>query len=208
MKKLLVSLMFLFILSGGYAHAQTTNPAFCKNGTCTYIALEPLPIGGYTNCYGGANEVCKNPVSFQSLVSNSFKLLLGAGATIAVVMLIIGALTYMFSDILHKRVNALARIRGAMWAIVLLVSSYLILNTINPDLVTFKLDLTAVTSSPSTPASGQRIYITSSETTIYNGPNAHSQLSDMQSQCQSPKSVRATESGSDSQGEYTKYACN
>jgi hypothetical protein len=70
-----------------------------------------------------------------------FKLLIGAGATIAIVMIVLGALTYMFSDIVGNKKKALDRIRGAMWAIVLLLSSYLILFTINPDLVQFKLNL-------------------------------------------------------------------
>lgn len=148
MKKLLLSLAFLFVLSGSYAHAQT--PAFCKGGTCTYIALEPLPLGAdYQNCYGGVNEKCSNPVPFQALVTRGFQLLLGVGSTVAVVMLVMGALTYMFSDVLNSKKNALGRIRNAMWAIVLLVSCYLILNTINPDLVTFKLDLTAIGGQPS-----------------------------------------------------------
>ena len=206
MKKLLLSLMILFVLSGSYAHAQTPPEPFCKNGTCTYIALEPLPIAGYENCYGGANKDCKNPVSFQSLVSNSFKILLGAGATIAVVMLIIGALTYMFSDVVGHKTKAIARIRGAMWAIVLLVSSYLILYTVNPDLITFKLYLTAITSPPS--SSGTRVIITNpSGENIYNGPKAYDQLWELKSKCPSPKDVHQVGSGNDSGGDYVTWRC-
>lgn len=79
--------------------------------------------------------------SFPQLISSSFRLLIGAGAVIAVVMIVLGALTYMFSDIAGNKKNALNRIRNAMWAIVLLVSSYLILYTINPELVQFNLNL-------------------------------------------------------------------
>jgi hypothetical protein len=145
MKKFALFIAFLLLLLGSYAQAQTT--PFCQGVSCTYTALEPLPLGpNYSNCYGAANAECRTPVNFQGLVSASFKLLLGAGAAIAIVMLILGALTYMFSDIVKNKATALARIRGAMWAIVLLVSSYLILNTINPDLVTFKLNLSSINS--------------------------------------------------------------
>ncbi|MDB5225647.1 MAG: hypothetical protein JWL87_599 [Candidatus Adlerbacteria bacterium] len=120
---------------------QPINPnAFCQGGKCTYIPLEPLP--GLPNIYG-PNQ---GQGSFQSLITSSFQLLLGAGATLAVVMLVLGALTYMFSDVVGNKTKALGRIRGAMWAIVLLMSSYLILNTINPELVTFKLNLSSITS--------------------------------------------------------------
>jgi hypothetical protein len=86
-------------------------------------------------------------------------LFIGAGAAIAIVMLVLGALTYMFSDIAKNKTGALSRIRNAMWAIVLLLSSYLILNTINPDLVKFKLNLSATgtTQAPTTPAAQQTL---------------------------------------------------
>ncbi len=200
MKKILLSLMFLLVLSGGYAHAQTPSQPFCQNGTCTYVSLEPIPLPG-----GGV----VNANSFQSYVSGAFKLLLAAGSATAVVMLVIGALTYMFSDVVGHKTKALARIRGAMWAIVLLVSCYLILNTINPDLVTFKLDLNAINNpTGATPTPATSVPITNpSGTNIYNGSNAYDQLMNLQSQCQSPKAVHATSNGRDSGGEYVSWTC-
>lgn len=136
MKKTLIIAALFFFLCGGYAHAQTQPEQkasqFCTGGSCTYEPLEPLPY--LPNKYGPEN-------SFASAIPGIFKLLIGAGATIAVVMIVLGALTYMFSDIVGNKKKALDRIRGAMWAIVLLVSSYLILSTINPELVTFNLKL-------------------------------------------------------------------
>lgn len=114
--------------------AVTRNPnAFCTGGSCTYVPLEPLP--GLPNQYGPGKG------SIQSWVGQGFTLLIGAGALVAIIMIVLGALTYMFSDIAGNKKNALARIRNAMWAIVILVSSYLILYTINPDLLTFNLNI-------------------------------------------------------------------
>ncbi|MBP7770510.1 MAG: hypothetical protein KA066_01200 [Candidatus Pacebacteria bacterium] len=198
MKKLLVSLAFLFVLSGSYAHAQTATPAFCKNGTCTYIALEPLPLGAdYQNCYGGVNEKCSNPVPFQALVTRGFQLLLGVGSTIAVVMLVMGALTYMFSDVLNSKKNALGRIRNAMWAIVLLVSCYLILNTINPDLVTFKLDLTAIGGQP-----------TQTQPTVPGGVTTQTQTTQTQGQIQTPPTQEQINQCQASGGQYHLVGVN
>lgn len=156
MKKLLLALALLLLLPGGYAHAQ----AFCQNGACTYTSLEPLPLPG-----GGVIDA----TSFPGYVSTAFKLLLASGATIAVVMLILGAMTYMFSDVVSNKKNALDRIRGSMWAIVLLVSSYLILNTINPDLVTFKLNLAPIPTTPGQPANGNPVRTTQPNNTVTTG---------------------------------------
>jgi hypothetical protein len=119
------------LVSQGFSDVSGKS-SFCTGGSCTYEPLEPLPY--LPNKYGPEN-------SFASAIPGIFKLLIGGGATIAVVMIVLGALTYMFSDIVGNKKKALDRIRGAMWAIVLLVSSYLILATINPDLVTFSLKL-------------------------------------------------------------------
>lgn len=149
MKTLFASAVLFLILTAGYAHAQTQQTSqFCTGGTCTYVPLEPLPcLAGSTGCKNGALDTS----SIASAIPNAFKLLIGAGAIIAVVMIVLGALTYMFSDIAGNKKNALTRIRNAMWAIVILVSSYLILYTINPDLVTFKLNLSVVGNYSTTP---------------------------------------------------------
>lgn len=136
-------------VSQGFSAVGTANNAdrstFCTGGSCTYVPLEPLP--GLPKSYGPNN----GQGSFANLIGNSFKLLIGAGALIAIIMIVLGALTYMFSDIVGNKKKALDRIRGAMWAIVLLVSSYLILFTINPDLVQFKLNLSATNNFNITP---------------------------------------------------------
>jgi len=128
--------------------ASTNSNTFCSGGSCTYVPLEPLPL--LPDCYGpNCTALGKTGGgSFEGLIGNSFKLLIGAGAMIAVIMIVLGALTYMFSDIVGNKKKALERIRGAMWAIVLLVSSYLILFTINPELVTFNLELVSQNTPP------------------------------------------------------------
>ncbi len=156
MKKLLLTIaLTLSFMGASYAQAQTpiqgTTPTqavsqFCTGGSCTYVPLEPLP--GLPNSYGPNQGIA-------SYISSGFKLLIGAGALIAVIMIILGALTYMFSDIVGNKKKALERIRGAMWGLVILVSSYLILYTINPDLTKFSLNLnTANNFTPAPNAAG------------------------------------------------------
>jgi hypothetical protein len=80
------------------------------------------------------------------------RLFIWLGGIVAVVMIIIGALTYMFSDIVSNKSRAIARIRGAMWALVLLASSWLILNSINPQLVNLNLKINPAAPVTSTSA--------------------------------------------------------
>ncbi len=120
------------------------NPnVFCTGGSCTYIPLEPLPF--LPNIYGPGQG------SVGTWIGGSFKLLIGAGAVIAVAMIVLGALTYMFSDVVGNKKNALNRIRNAMWGVVILLASYLILYTINPELVSFNLKLVPSNNYNQTP---------------------------------------------------------
>jgi hypothetical protein len=123
----------------------TSNPnqpnpnAFCAGGSCTYTPLEPLPgLPATFGCKAG-DPNCQN--SFSSLVGGAIRLFIWLGAIVAVVVLILGALTYMFSDVITNKTRAIARIRNAMWGILILASSWLILNTINPQLVNLNLKL-------------------------------------------------------------------
>lgn len=197
MKRLFLILAFLLLLSGGYAQAQT----FCQGGSCTYTSLEPLP--GLPSTFG------PNSGSFPELVSKSFQLLLGAGAAIAVVMLIIGALTYMFSDVITDKFKAKERIRNTMWAIVLLVSSYLILNTINPDLVTFKLNFSAISGAKNSQTSAPlQIAVTApNSVNIYDGATAYDDLMRVNEKCTGGKRMSQTGSGTDTRGRYVTWTC-
>ena len=206
MKTLFLSIVLFLFLSAGYAHAQTqptqTATQFCTGGSCTYVPLEPLP--GLPTSYG------PNQGSFPTLIGNAFKLLIGAGAVIAVVMIVLGALTYMFSDIVGNKTKALSRIRNAMWAVVLLVSSYLILVTINPELVKFNLNLNGANNNGAAQnPTGTRIFVNGpSGANIYHSTaNSYDQYMNLLDQCQSPKALRAAGNGSDSQGNYTTWVC-
>jgi len=215
MKKLFVSALFLLLITPGYAYAQTppqTTQAvtpFCKGGTCTYTPLEPIPCpAGAPGCKNGAIDVA----AFPNLVGNIFRLLIGAGGLIAIVMLVLGALTYMFSDIAGNKKDALERIRGAMWAIVLLVSSYLILYTINPDLISFKLAINPTNNFDVGPQQSTPVrvpVVNPSGTKIYDGPDSYDQQMNLAAQCESggAKALHQVGRDTDSKGGYMLYKC-
>jgi len=89
-----------------------------------YIPLEPL-----------VGEDSKQ-ANFCQLLNLIFKTLIYLGGMAAVLFLVLGGITYMVSEVVDKRGAARERIKAAVLGLVLLLASWIILNTINPQLVT------------------------------------------------------------------------
>lgn len=92
------------------------------SGSLVYTPLEPLP-----------GQVA-NP-NFCNLITLLFKYLIYIGGMVAVLFLVLGGISYMVSDVVDKRARARERIQAAVWGLLLLLSTWIILNTINPELV-------------------------------------------------------------------------
>lgn len=88
-----------------------------------YIPLEPFP--GQTTGQG----------NFCELLNSVFKFLIYLGAMLAVLFLVLAGITYMISEVVDKRSAARDRIKAAVWGLIILLASWIILNTINPGLV-------------------------------------------------------------------------
>lgn len=108
---------------------------FCQGGQCTYTPLEPLP---------GAPPLFGDRDSFQKLLSNLFRMLIAAGALFAVVMITANGVRYMLSDVVTDKGAARKRIETSLWGLLLLITAWLILFTINPNLLKFNLNLDTV----------------------------------------------------------------
>jgi len=89
-----------------------------------YAPLEPL-----TQHVAYAN--------FADYLSTVYKLAITIGALIAVVMLVTGGVRYMLSESFTDIDKAKTRIKNALWGLLILVGSFLILYTINPNLLNF-----------------------------------------------------------------------
>jgi len=117
---ILLIVIFLFFLSIGFCFARRVEV--------------PLP---------GLGEEPDLP----EYISTIFKLVMGIAGTIAVLALVIGAVQYMTSAGNPEAISdAKKRIFGAIFGIILLLSSYLILRTINPQLI--GLELTPLSEVP------------------------------------------------------------
>lgn len=179
MKKLLVTLIACFLIAGipsnnvlAAIDLEVTcygDPTNCANGNQSsgsinptgnldYIPLEPLPGVNYDT-----------EASFGSLLQGIFRILIGLGGLVAVLMLVLGGVAYMTSEAVDKTQRARERITAALWGLLLLISSVLILTTINPQLLRFDFIPGSSGSSPPSSSGGGTNTTQSSIPTLTNG---------------------------------------
>jgi len=148
---LILSCCFVFLLSTFY---------FLLSTASAYTFLEPLPqvSGGRVSCIDEAN--CQDPyfvgpvqpgvstgvsVTFTDYARYIFNFALAAAAFLAVVQITIAGAQWIVSGASESVLgNAKGRIKDAIYGLILAFGSYLILYTVNPDLVTMSLNIPAV----------------------------------------------------------------
>ena len=122
----------LVLSFAGPALAQAQEPGFkCdSNGAnCTYVPLEPIP---------GLEQ--SGNTDLGTFLTSLFKILFSLSALVAVGMLTIGGIEYMVSEVPGVKAHALERAKAAIYGILILAGSWLLLNTINPQLLKFDLN--------------------------------------------------------------------
>lgn len=97
-----------------------------------------------------SNEASKTVRGLPEYLHYAFPILIRTAITLAVVMITIGAIQYMFSGVPGAKGEGLKRIKEAIWGLLLALTAYLILNTINPRLVSLDFDLENLNSNPTT----------------------------------------------------------
>lgn len=132
----ILSLVLVIFLGGILvAHANTIS----------YTPLAPLPIGE-----GGAIPMGKDasgklvPMyeSMSAYLVGMMKLIIALGGVLAIVMAIIGGVQRIASGISPSaKADANKRVTDALTGLALVLASYLILNSINPNLVKINFDL-------------------------------------------------------------------
>jgi hypothetical protein len=104
-----------------------------------FIALQPIALAAVNVCHnleiklpGIASSVC-GPGDY---LSGIYKLAVGIAVALAAIMIVYGGILWSTSgDSPSRKTEAKKHITQAIFGLVLLLASYLILNTINPDLV-------------------------------------------------------------------------
>lgn len=104
----------------------------------SYVPLAPLP-GTYTGSAGSETT------DLSTYLSGIIKLLIALGALMSIFVTILGGVQYVASGITPSaKQDAKNRITNALIGLTLILTSYLILNSINPELVNLKFELPVV----------------------------------------------------------------
>ncbi|MEK7622188.1 MAG: pilin [Patescibacteria group bacterium] len=98
-------------------------------------------------------EAGKTESSLPHYLSLLFKTLIGLAGGIAVLFIVIGGLQYIFSEVPGVKSSGKERISNALVGLILALAAYLILYTINPDLINLNLKLKQLKPSSQDPTS-------------------------------------------------------
>ncbi len=116
-----------------------------------YTVLTPLP--GTTSCPDGSTPTAVTinqttgkveggcQTTFQKYLPAFFNLTIGIAAVLAFIMITWGGIEYMTTDAIFGKSSGKERITNAIWGLLLVIASWVILNTINPNLLNFSLIL-------------------------------------------------------------------
>ncbi|TSC54732.1 MAG: Uncharacterized protein LiPW30_198 [Parcubacteria group bacterium LiPW_30] len=118
----LTTLLLTFFTLPPFVFAQTE-----------YTLLEPSVYNGTYNTTGGK--------PFSDYLNLVFKIGIGVAAGLAVIQIVIGGIQYMASESPFKIGDAKSKIEGAILGLILALGIYVFLYTINPDIVSLKLDI-------------------------------------------------------------------
>ncbi|MDZ4226025.1 MAG: pilin [Patescibacteria group bacterium] len=143
------------------SNTTASNPN-CPPGTpagqLCYTPLEPFP--------GELGQAQSGTGNFKDLIEGFFKLLINVGAFIAVTVLVIGGITYMVSEATVTKFVAKEKIKAAFWGLAILAGAWLILNTINPQLLIFNKNLVGPASNTPTQGTTGQVPATNNSTRI------------------------------------------
>jgi hypothetical protein len=112
-----------------------------------YTLLEPLP------CIPGTGNICTasstiTEISLDTYIGYIFKFAIAISAFLAVIMIIVGGFEIMLSEAIPAKMEGKQRVYNALIGLLMVLSSYLILRTIDPRLVEINTSIKAIEPKP------------------------------------------------------------
>ena len=118
MKRIFACLLFIATISPVVAWGET------------YIPLTDAP--GITEASLAAEEA-----GFAPFINAIYKMSIGVGAALAVLMIIMVGVQYAATDVAGTKVDLKAKLQMIIGGLILLMSAFVFLEYVNPDLVSF-----------------------------------------------------------------------
>lgn len=120
----------------------------------TYTPLAPLPgTTDSTNCDTNSKGEEECATTLETYLPGIFKLAIGISGVLAVIMIVVGGIEYISTDAIQGKTEGKERIQNALWGLLLVFVSWLILYTINPDLLKMNLNIETTTTTVETDGS-------------------------------------------------------
>ena len=140
MKKILLSLFITICLLPFISNAENSA------NTDEYKLLEPLPCIEGVEKDGKACEKGStiSSIKFDDYISYIFKFAIAISVFLAIIILIWGGFEYMTSEIPSQKSDGKSRMKNAIGGLIMVLASYLILQTIDPRLVEVNTQLQRV----------------------------------------------------------------
>ena len=123
------------------------------NTDTTYTPLAPLP--GFPEEFDTLPSKT-NQCPFGNYLNIMIKLVIGIAAVLAMVMIVMGGIEYMTSDLISSKEAGKDTIKNALLGLFIALGAYLILNTINPKLLSACLDNLPVATIEILPATEEQ----------------------------------------------------
>lgn len=135
-------IILIFVTIGCFGFSSNTSAQAPDPTPTEYVLLEPLPLG--------PNNTEVQSVTTAEYIPGLFRLIIGIAGVLAVVMIIWGGIKYMSTDAFSGKNEAKGIIENALWGLLLAMAAWLIVYTINPNLVTLDLNIPAQNIGPAT----------------------------------------------------------
>lgn len=141
MKRYLLSLTVFLGITALFLATHSVSHAAIDS----YTLLEPLPCvdGGGQGCEGGVLRT----VTLANYIGYLFRLIIALAGAIAIFRITWGGFKYMTTDAITGKKEGKAEIQQAIYGLLMVLASYLILRTIDPRLVNLTTELPPVTQA-------------------------------------------------------------
>jgi len=112
--------------------------------TSNYHLLAPINIPGGITDFDPSDP--NKPNALGEYLNLMLKIFIGLCAVLAVVMIVMGGIEYMTTELVHTKEAGKERITNALLGLLIALGAYALLNTINPDLLKtdIKIDRTII----------------------------------------------------------------
>lgn len=139
-KKVIFVFLIILVVSGTFFVHTKTSRAVVEIKEYTVLAPLPGTTKGGGNCVGAD---CK--ADLASYIPGLFNLIIGLAAVVAVAYIIYGGFLYITTDAIMGKEEGKKHINNAIYGLIMISVAWLILYTINPRILEFKLNIDAIT---------------------------------------------------------------